>query len=409
VKRTQLWLIAVAAIAPRVVVLVHERKDILTAFTDKSDDFAQTFVHHGTFGFVPGEPSAYTQPLYGFFLVPIYWIFGRHWWAVGGAQILVATATAFLVYAIGARALSRRAGTVAAIVSALNPYLVWHDVHLNREILDQLVGAAFVLCALIAADRRSLPWATAAGVCGGLAILGNVRLILLPVVVAVYLLFRAGWGWAPLALVAAATLTVAPWVVRNRVQVGCFALTTDARALWKANNLQTYDLLASGKWIDDVHDPPGHPFPNPEEARDLYRQTGNKVHVNECANQRYYQRRVRRFWRDHPGEKAKLAAQAVRMEWDPRTTASATESGQGAIRDWAQPLYTSVLFALGLAGAALAPRRFAALALGLLVYQTLAAMVFVGATRYRVPYDFLIALLAAAALDWAYLRRRRTR
>jgi 4-amino-4-deoxy-L-arabinose transferase-like glycosyltransferase len=409
VKRTQLWLIAVAAIAPRVVVLVHERKDILTAFTDKSDDFAQTFVHHGTFGFVPGEPSAYTQPLYGFFLVPIYRIFGRHWWAVGGAQILVATATAFLVYAIGARALSRRAGTVAAIVSALNPYLVWHDVHLNREILDQLVGAAFVLCALIAADRRSLPWATAAGVCGGLAILGNVRLILLPVVVAVYLLFRAGWGWAPLALVAAATLTVAPWVVRNRVQVGCFTLTTDARALWKANNLQTYDLLAAGKWIDDVRDPPGHPFPNPEEARDLYRQTGNKVHVNECANQRYYQRRVRHFWRDHPGEKAKLAVQAVRMEWDPRTTASATESGQGAIRDWAQPLYTSVLFALGLAGVALASRRFAVLALALLVYQTFAAMVFVGATRYRVPYDFLIALLAAAALDWAYLRRRRAR
>lgn len=408
-KRVHLWLIAVAAIAPRVVVLVHERQDILSAFTDKSDDFAQTFVHHGTFGFVPGEPSAYTQPLYGFFLAPIYWIFGRHWWAVGGAQILVATATAFLVYAIGALALSRRAGTVAAIVSALNPYLVWHDVHLNREILDQLVGAAFVLCALIAADRRSLPWATAAGVYGGLAILGNVRLILLPIVVALYLLFRAGWGWAPLALVAAATLTVAPWVVRNRVQVGCFALTTDARALWKANNLQTYDLLASGKWIDDVRDPPGHPFPNPEEARDLYRQTGSKIHVNECANQRYYQRRVRRFWRDHPGEKAKLAAQAVRMEWDPRTTASATESGQGAIRDWAQPLYTSVLFALGLAGVALAPRRFAALALALLVYQTLAAMVFVGATRYRVPYDFLIALLAAAALDWAYVRRRRAR
>jgi 4-amino-4-deoxy-L-arabinose transferase-like glycosyltransferase len=409
VRRLHLWLIAVAAIAPRLVVLVHERADILTAFTDKSDDFAQTFVHHGTFGFVPGEPSAYTQPLYGFFLVPIYWIFGRHWWSVGGAQILVATATALIVYAIGARALSRRAGTVAAIVSTLNPYLVWHDVHLNREILDQLVGAAFVLCALIAADRRSLRWASAAGVCGGLAILGNVRLILLPVVVACYLLFRTGWSWAPLALVAVAAMTVSPWVVRNRVEVGCFTLTTDARALWKANNLQTYDLLASGKWIDDVHDPPGHPFPNPEEARDIYRQTGEKKHVKECANQRYYQRRVRRFWRDHPGEKAKLAAQAVRMEWDPRTTASATESGQGAIRDWAQPLYTSLLFALGLAGVALAPRRFAALALALLVYQTLAAMVFVGATRYRVPSDFLIALLAAAALDWAYLRRRRAR
>ena len=231
-RRAHLWLIAVAAIVPRVIVLVHERRDILTAFTDKSDDFAQTFVKHGTFGLIPGEPSAYTQPLYGFFLVPVYWIFGSDWWSVGFVQILVATATAFLVYAIGARVMSRRAGTVAAVLSTLNPYLVWHDVHLNREILDQLVGAAFVLCALIAADRRSWTWATAAGVCGGLAMLGNVRLLLLPVLVALYLVFRTGWTWAPLALVAAAAVTVTPWVVRNRVEVGCFALTTDgARAV----------------------------------------------------------------------------------------------------------------------------------------------------------------------------------
>ncbi|HEX9598269.1 MAG TPA: hypothetical protein VF963_02735, partial [Gaiellaceae bacterium] len=118
-KRGHLWLIALAAIAPRLTVLLHERGRILTAFTDKSDDFAQTFVHHGTFGFIPGEPSAYTQPLDGFFLIPIYWIFGRNWWAVGGAQITVATATAFLVYAIGARVLSRRMGTIAAIVATL--------------------------------------------------------------------------------------------------------------------------------------------------------------------------------------------------------------------------------------------------------------------------------------------------
>src|SRR5207253_7836605 len=102
VRRFQLWLIAVAAIAPRLLVLLHERTAILTSFTDKSDDFALTFVHHGTFGLVPGQPSAYTQPLYGLFLVPVYWIFGREWWSVGFAQILVATATAFLVYAIGA-------------------------------------------------------------------------------------------------------------------------------------------------------------------------------------------------------------------------------------------------------------------------------------------------------------------
>jgi 4-amino-4-deoxy-L-arabinose transferase-like glycosyltransferase len=407
VKRGQLWLIAFAAIAPRLAVLLHERGRILTAFTDKSDDFAQTFVHHGTFGFIPGEPSAYTQPLYGFFLIPIYWIFGRNWWAVGGAQILVATATAFLVYGIGARVLSRRAGTIAAVLATLNPYLVWHDVHLNREVLDQLVAAALILCTLIAADRRSVRLATAAGLFGGLAVLGNVRLALIPLVVAAYLVIRSGWGWAPVAVVAAAALTVAPWVVRNKVEVGCFALTTDGRALWKANNDQTYKLLAHGKWIDDVKDPAHHPFPNPEEARDIYRQGGKKWHVDECANQSYYQHKAWLFVRDHPGEKAKLAGQAVRMEWDPRTTASATDSGHGAIRSLAQPLYTSLLYALGLIGIFVTARWFVGLVLAVLAYQTLAAMVFVGATRYRIATDFLIALLAAGALEWAFTRWRR--
>jgi 4-amino-4-deoxy-L-arabinose transferase-like glycosyltransferase len=407
VRRAHLWLVAVAAIAPRLVVLLHERGAILTSFTDKSDDFAQTFVHHGTFGLVPGQPSAYTQPLYGFFLIPIYWIFGREWWSVGFAQILVATATAFVVYAIGARILSRRAGLVAAVVSTLNPYLVWHDVHLNREILDQLVIAALVLSVLVALDRRSVPWSIAAGVYGGLAVLGNVRLALLPVVLALFLLFRIGWSWAPVALVAATALTVAPWVVRNKVEVGCFALTTDGRAFWKANNLQTYGLLTHGKWIDDVRDPPGHPFPNPEEARVLYQRGKGKFHIDECANESYYQHKAWLFVRNHPGAKAKLSGLAVRMEWDPRTTASATDSGHGALRRWAQPLYTGVLYALGLLGLLYVPRRFAALALLVLVYQTLAAVVFVGATRYRIPTDFLIALLAAGVVERVLGRRFR--
>ena len=405
-KRRQLWLVAAAAIVPRLVVLLHERGQILTAFTDKSDDFAQTFVHHGTFGFIAGEPSAYTQPLYGFFLIPIYWIFGRTWWSVGIAQILVATATALLVYAIGSRVASRRVGTLAAVIATLNPYLVWHDVHLNREVLDQLVAVALVLCTIAVADRRSLGWATAAGLCCGLAVLGNVRLAFLPIVIAAYLLVRNGWSWAPVAVVAAAAVAVAPWVIRNRVQVGCFALTTDARALWKANNAQTYGLLAQGKWIDDVKDPPGHPFPNPEEARDIYRQTGRKIHVDECSNEGYYQHKTWVFVRDHPGEKAKLAGQAVRMEWDPRTTASATDSGRGVIRTWAQPLYMAFVYALGLLGLFVVRRTFAVLALAVLAYQTLAAVVFVGATRYRVSTDFLIGLLAAAALDWFLGRRR---
>jgi 4-amino-4-deoxy-L-arabinose transferase-like glycosyltransferase len=413
VKNRHLWLIAAAAALPRLAVLLHERDRILTAFTEKGDDFAQTFVHHGTFGYLPGEPSAYTQPLYGFFLVPLYWIFGRSWEVVGSAQTLVALGTALLVYAIGVRVASRRAAVLAAVISTLNPYLVWHDVHVNREIVDQLVGAGFVLCTIVAVQRRSPVWAAGAGAFAGVAILGNSRLVLVPVVLGLFLLWQLGRrAWpAVLALLVCSAIAVAPWVIRNKVELGCFAITTDGRALWKANNLQTYHVLATGHWIDDVKDPPGHPFPNPQEARDLFRETGKKVHVPECRNASYYQHRVYRFWREHPGAKAKLMVQAVRMEWDPRTTKTVSRPGKGSridtARDWVEPIYVSILFALGIVGLVVLPRAVAVLVLALLAYETLAAMVFVGATRYRIAWDFLIALAAGTALSRLWERRSR--
>ena len=62
----------------------------------------------------PGVPSAYTQPLYGWFLAGLYLPFDRSWLAVGLAQIAVAVATALLVLEIGVR-LRPGVGLVAAL------------------------------------------------------------------------------------------------------------------------------------------------------------------------------------------------------------------------------------------------------------------------------------------------------
>src|SRR5881227_3954125 len=112
-------LVAAAAILPRLAVLLHERGTITAAYVDKGDVFARTLIAHGTYGFIPGRPSAYTQPLSGWFLIPLYWIFARSWVVVGLAQIAVAVVTALLVYEIGRRFVSRRAGFVAAAVATL--------------------------------------------------------------------------------------------------------------------------------------------------------------------------------------------------------------------------------------------------------------------------------------------------
>jgi 4-amino-4-deoxy-L-arabinose transferase-like glycosyltransferase len=389
-----------------VAVLLHERGSILQDFAEKSDDFARTFVATGTFGLIPGEPSAYTQPLYAWFLIPLYWIFGRHWWIVGGAQIVVAVLTAWVVYAIGRRLGSHRIGLIAALATTLHPYLVWHDVHVNREILDGLLGALAVWLTIVTVDRRSWRWAGLLGLDLGVAILGNTRLLLLPVALAAYVAWRLGSArlaaLAIVAILAGTVVAVTPWVVRNKVQLGCFTLLTDSKALWKANNPQTYGLIASHRWIDDARNPAGSP-PAPSAAFQTWSSEHKVIHVDECAFQGYWQHRVIEFWKHHPGEKAKLAGQATALLWEPKVNDFAGSQGSGGnldtARTWIEGGYTAIAFVLAAIGLFRAPRWFAALALIFLAYETLAAAVFAGQTRYRVPWDFVIMLLAAFPLS----------
>ena len=396
-------LVAGAAILPRLAVVLVEREQVIGGLPEKSDRFARTLVESGTFGFLPGVPSGYTQPLYAFFLAPQYWLFGHSWLAIGITQTLVAAATAVLVYLIGERVVSARVGLVAALLATLHPYLIWHDVHVNREVLDGLLAALVTLLAVIAAERRSLAPAAALGAAAGLAILGNARLVLLPVALAVFL----AWGRKPRreavlaagAVVVAATLVVTPWVVRNRVSVGCFAITTDARALWKANNPATYGILAGGGWIDQVPELPGAP-PWPELAADLTL-AGKPTTVDECAQMRLYRDEVLSFWRDQPGEKARLSLQAVRMLWSPVVTVEEDVPAgglSGLARTVIEPVFVVALYVLALLGLARLPRRYLALTLLLLAYGTLMAMIFAGTVRYRAPWDFLLCVPAAVAL-----------
>jgi hypothetical protein len=117
---------------------------------------------------------------------------------------------------------------------------------------------------------------------------------------------------------------------------------------------------------------------------------------------RFYRELVLDFWREQPGEKALLAAQASWMLWNPSVTPSDTrdvaEDWLNTLRSSVEPLWMILVYALALWGLTRVPRLVAALALTLLAYQWLTAMLFVGATRYRVPWDVVLALLAGAAV-----------
>jgi len=417
-RRSVYLTVGAAVVLPRLAVVLIERGQITQPFTyaEKSDDIARIYLSSGTFGFIPGMPTAYTQPLYSFFLIPLYWTFGRSWEVIGSAQIVVSLVTAILVYEIGRRWLDRWAGLAAALIVAFHPYAIWHDVHVNREILDGLIAAAIFLIAMRLIDRRSVVLAAALGVVFGLAILGNVRLTVLPLVLAALFLYH----WRPSresfvaisVMIVAAVVVVTPWVVRNKVSVGCFAVTTDSRALWEANNPATLGVLRSGGWIDNVPLPKSFP-PSAQDAGRAYHRRGKIFSVDECAQVPFYEHKVEHFWEHDPIEKVKLAAQGTLMLWSPKVsppeTGGVTVKWVTGLRETVEPVYMTPVLLLALFGLTRVRRRFAVLALTFLAYQWALAMIFVGATRYRVPWDFVSALLAAAALVDLSERWRRRR
>jgi hypothetical protein len=111
---------------------------------------------------------------------------------------------------------------------------------------------------------------------------------------------------------------------------------------------------------------------------------------------------VESFWIHHPGAKAKLVRIDLQWLWQPSVVKNADSPGAGGwldtLRSVVEPAYMIVVYVLAAIGIFLVPRRLAALVLLLLGYQTVVAIAFVGVTRYRVPWDFLLDLVAAVAL-----------
>ena len=90
------------------------------------------------------------------------------------------------------------------------------------------------------------------------------------------------------------------------------------------------------------------------------------------------------------------------MLWSPTFSVDSDDAGRGRLaelgRDVVEPVFMLAVYLLAIVGAVSRPRRFVALVVLLVGYNTLAAMAFAGTVRYRAPFDFLLAILAAVAL-----------
>ena len=242
---------------------------------------------------------------------------GANWWSVAPAQILGARDMARVR---DRRPSSRRAAPLSPpssrrstrTSSARRP-------HQPRD-RDQLV--AVVLLTLLVVEKPNALRSTLLGLAAGVSMLGNTRLVFLPILCVLFVLWRLPRtriaAVSAVVILAGSAVAVFPWLVRNETSVGCFTLTTDGRAMWKANNPRTYDLLRSGQWIDNIGSilrPRQARSSDSEEANGIYVElTGSfiRTSVCRCASTRS---RVRLLARRLAGSKAR--ALSAKLLWQP--------------------------------------------------------------------------------------------
>jgi len=250
VPRRTLALLGAGAVAVRLAYLVaFAREYSPRRDADHYQTIASAFANgdgiSAPFPFTYLHPTAFRPPLYPAMLGAVYWVTGIH---VGVGQLLnVALGATVVVLAamLGAHIAGYRAGVAAGIAVAVYPPILANDVVL----LSEPLSLALLLAMILLLVRGRPTWAGAA--CG-LLVLTRPSAQLLVVVVAAWLVWRAGWR-AAARFGVVSLVVVAPWVVRNWVLIGAPTIVTSNGF----NLVSTYsdEALASNGFADAVFDP----------------------------------------------------------------------------------------------------------------------------------------------------------
>jgi 4-amino-4-deoxy-L-arabinose transferase-like glycosyltransferase len=325
------------------------------------------------------HPTAFRPPGYPFVLSMAYRVFGDDIVVGRVLNLVIGVGVVVLVFFLARRLGGLRAGVVAATVTALYPPIIANDTVLLTEPMSLAILAGLLLA--LSYER----WAVAAALCGALVLTRPSAQFLVPVV-ALWVFWRLGWRRA-LGVVAIAVVVVAPWVVRNWVQLGQPVLVT-------SNGFNLFALYSSEAQADeDFVDPAFDP------RFERYFLTA----FDEAEWQQALQRDALDALRDNPDYVVKVVGRHSLMYFE--LTPSENDGAERVdgrnldFRTWTLPAFY-VVTVVGLVGLGARWRHpVVLLMLVLTVYFVVSNLVFVFAPRLRAPFDLFCCI--GVGLAWA--------
>ena len=232
-------------------------------FVDEGYSFyatlARTWLAGGGFCYDPFVDCTIRMPLYPLLVAPFLAADAAFPWLIV-LQSLVDAALVWIAYAMATELFNARAGVVAAVATAFNPYAITHASSFQETVIfNALITVAIYL--LITASRAGNPrHYAAAGTLLALATLTTVRMAFLLPVAVIWAAMSGPDATLPTRARRAAlvgvpiVLLLGGWALRNQQLIGAPVLSTESGlSLWIANNPLTMSVLPNQS-IDLVED-----------------------------------------------------------------------------------------------------------------------------------------------------------
>jgi len=188
-------------------------------------------------------PTAKRTPGYPLFIASVFRIAGRDFNAVRGVQCVLDVISTYLVYAISLLVFRNQlAGVLAALAYALYPPALLSTTYIMTETLYTFLLLTFLATCLLAIRYRKYALYAASGIFFGLATLTRPGVLPLPYILWLLSAIWLRYAWKGFLLLALAfSVTMLPWGLRNKRDMGAFIPTSTlvGANLYKGNHLPT--------------------------------------------------------------------------------------------------------------------------------------------------------------------------
>jgi 4-amino-4-deoxy-L-arabinose transferase-like glycosyltransferase len=291
------------------------------------------------------------------------------------AQAAIDTSTVLAAYLLARRWLVPRASFIAALLVAVNPFLIYFSGLILSETLfiAMLAWGMLLIADPIAAGQRTRALPVLGILLLALSILVRPSVLLLP------LLLVIRKPRMLLLSIAMTTLVLLPWALRNRAVLNHWIWTTTN------SGATAYDGL--------------NPAADGSSNQLFVNQMPELKKMGEVERSRYLSSLASRYAREHPPRAIELAFRKIGRTWSP--VPLSRQYGSQKLYVLAGLLYGvpfDILVIVGLWRVPL-PRGAKMFLMLPAIYFTLVHAITVGSLRYRLPAEIPVAVVAAAGFE----------